>query len=92
MNIIFKLYYQSLGDVCDRSGDRRVPCCGLRCARSRSPEIVLVTTTAAMILAGVGVTVVGMNQWNNWRYGDHDEWFGMDGLFFLEEDPGWAGQ
>ncbi len=91
MNIVFKLYYQAwvmfaigaaIGLVVLWSVLRRI----------RLASAVLVAVTTAMVFGGAGATVIGMNQWNNWRYGDHDEWFGMDGLFFLEDDPGWTGQ
>jgi YYY domain-containing protein len=91
MNIVFKLYYQSwvmfaigaaIGLTVLWNALRQVTVA----------RVLLVAGTTAIIIGGVSATVIGMNQWNNWRYGDHDEWFGMDGLFFLEDDPGWAGQ
>ncbi len=91
MNIVFKLYYQAwtmfalgaaIGLAVLWNAVRQV----------RLASALLVGVTAAMVFGGVGATVIGMNQWNNWRYGDHDEWYGMDGLFFLEDQPGWTGE
>ncbi len=91
MNIVFKLYYQAwtlfalgaaIGLAVLWNAARQV----------RLASAALVTVTAAMVLGGVGATAIGANHWNNWRYGDHDEWYGVDGLFFLEDQPAWTGQ
>jgi len=91
MNIVFKLYYQAW--VMFALGAAIGLTVLWRAARTiRVASLLIAAVTAAMIFGGAGATVIGMNQWNNWRYGNHDEWFGMDGLFFLDDDPGWAGQ
>ncbi|MBA3276097.1 MAG: hypothetical protein H0T72_09895 [Chloroflexia bacterium] len=91
MNIVFKLYYQSW--VMFAIGAAIGLAVLWNAARSiRLASVVIAAVTAAMVFGGVGATVIGMHQWNNWRYPDQDEWYGMDGLFFLEENPGWAGQ
>lgn len=91
MNVVFKLYYQAwtlfaLGAAIGLA----VLLHSAR--RARLASAVLVAVTAVMVLGGVGATAIGINQWNNWRYGDHDDWFGMDGLFFLDDQPAWRGE
>jgi YYY domain-containing protein len=90
MNMVFKLYYQAwtllalgaaISIVVLWDALRRVPVA----------RIVLAASVAAMAVGGVSATTVGMHQWVNWR-GVPDEWIGMDGLHFLETQPGWEGE
>jgi YYY domain-containing protein len=92
MNIVFKLYYQSwvmfalgaaIGLVVLWNAVRTVPIV----------RVVLPVSIAAAMLTGLTGTVIGMNQWTQWRFvPDSDGWIGMDGLYFLEKEEPWAGE
>ena len=91
MNIVFKLYYQAW--VLFAIGAAIGVAALWQAARStRLASAAIVAVTAAMVFGGVGATVIGMNQWPDWRYPDRDAWYGVDGLFFLDAQPAWAGQ
>lgn len=90
MNTVFKFYYQAwtmlalgvaIGAVVLWEASRKVPVA----------RIVLAASVALMALGGVSASAVGMHQWVNWR-GMSGDWIGMDGLHFLETEPGWEGE
>ncbi|HYI25409.1 MAG TPA: DUF2298 domain-containing protein, partial [Thermomicrobiales bacterium] len=92
MNTVFKLYYQAwtlfaigagIGAIVIWEALRRI----------NIARILLPAAAAVLVIGGVGATTVGAHQWLGWRGEAHGQgWIGMDGLFFLETDPAWAGE
>ncbi len=92
MNTVFKLYYQAwtmfaigagIGAIVIWDAVRRIAIA----------KILLSAAAALMIVGGVGATTVGMHQWVNWRgVAKGQDWIGMDGLYFLNIEEGWAGE
>ncbi len=92
MNMVFKFYYQAwtllavaaaIGVVVIWQALRAVPV----------GRYLLAAMVALVVVSGVATTAVGMHQWNSWRGEAQGQgWIGMDGLYFLDQTPGWAGE
>jgi uncharacterized membrane protein len=92
MNTIFKFYYQAWTLFAVAAAIGVVVIWQVLRAVSFG-RIVLVVAVALMAFGGVATAAVGVNQWNNWRGVAHGHgWIGMDGLWFLDVEPGWAGE
>jgi YYY domain-containing protein len=91
MNIVFKLYYQAwimlaLGAA--------IAIVVLAHAARRAPlaRIAVALCAVVIIWGGLVGTVIGSHQWNEWRNPANDEWLGLDGFAFLNDNPQTAGE
>jgi len=89
-NTVFKLYYQAwllmaLGSAIALT----VLWAAVR--RDRIARIAFPLVAALLVLSTLSYPVIAGKQWLDWRSPDR-EWIGMDGLAFLEDDPGFPGE
>ncbi len=89
-NTVFKLYYQAWLLMALASAIALIVVWSAA-GRHRLARIAFPLGAAMLVLSTLSYPVIAGKQWLDWRSPDR-EWVGMDGLAFLEEDPGFAGE
>jgi len=90
MNTIFKLYYQAWLLMALASAIALIVIWAAA-GKHRIARIAFPLGAALLVLSTLTYPVIAGKQWLDWRSPDR-EWVGMDGLAFLEDDPGFPGE
>ena len=89
-NTVFKVYYQAWLLMALASAIGLVVLWSA-VGRRRIARFAFPLGAALLVLSTLTYPVIAGKQWLDWRSPDR-EWVGMDGLAFLEEDPGFPGE